>query len=160
MVGRDASPDEREFIRDPPCALPQCCLPRRHFRQAKQSNSPLVLYGRPYQKWQVLAASVLRRRGHDRFFEFIRCCRGATCLGTANPGLPGNHADRIDGDGFDQIASKTSAGRPLFCEAQFERVVATCIVESRDAVYPHEAQSAVPPGFLVKIEEAFGSILE
>ena len=120
MVGRDAGPNERELIGDPPCALSQRCLPRRDFRQADQSNSSLAWCERHHQQRPMLAAGVLRRRGLDRPSQSIHCRRGATRVGTAHPRLPGNHADRIDGDSLDEIASRAQAGWRLFCRAQFD----------------------------------------
>ena len=123
MVERDTQPDEREFVGNSPSALSQRCLPRRDLRQAEQSNSPLARRERHHQERQVLAASVLRWRGSERSFESIRCRRGATCLGTAHPRLPDDHADRIDGDSLDDIASQASGGLALILSTAVDRDV-------------------------------------
>jgi hypothetical protein len=108
-IGRDARPNERELVGDPPCALSQRCLPRRDFSQADQSNSSRAWCERHHQERQMLAPGVLRRRGLERPSQSIHCHRGAACVGTAHSRLPDNPTDRFDGDRLDENLKKAES---------------------------------------------------
>ena len=61
-VGRNAVPDEREPVCDPPAALSQRRLPRGHLRQTEQPNPELARRGSHHQERQVLASGFLPGR--------------------------------------------------------------------------------------------------
>ena len=62
MSGRNAVPDEREPVCDPPAALSRRRLPRGHLRQTEQPNPELARRARHHQERQVLASGLLPGR--------------------------------------------------------------------------------------------------